>query len=276
MPSWASGRMPCVRPRPLPLLAVVAASASLAGAGRLWFSALKSDRVVQSPPALHAPPLVLPTPPEPPLVVHAQPVAPPAPKPVVKRLRPHATHKAKPAKAKPAVTGHVGGVSIIVDIGTAESHTETQQPVTPTKPIVVAPVPAHPGSGHGKAKPKPVTPAKPVKPPVPTPTPPVATPAPPVSAPAPPVSAPPAATPTPPAAPPVVQQVPPSSPSPPATPTPPVVTPPTQPTPPVVSTPSPPVVNSAEDESDSRPGNGWGDKNHDHTGPPGQNKKNGG
>ncbi|HEX3227083.1 MAG TPA: hypothetical protein VHQ89_13385 [Gaiellaceae bacterium] len=238
-----------MRPRPLPLLAVVAASASLAGAGRLWFSALKSDRVVESPPALHAPPLVTPTAPEPPLVVHAAPVAPPAPKPVVKHVTPRVTHK-----AKPSVRGHVGGVSIVVDIGTAENHTETQEPVTPTKPIVVTPLPTHTG-GHGKApttRPKHVKPVKPVTPPVAKPTPPVTTPTPPVAAPTPPVS----------------------------TPAPPAVTPPaaSTPTPPVVSTPSPPVVNTPQENtsSDSRPGNGWGDKNHDHTGPPGQNKKSGG
>jgi hypothetical protein len=256
--------MPDVRPRPLPLLAVVAASASLAGAGRLWFSALKSDRVVEPPPALRAPPLVTPAAPEPPLVVHAQPVAPPAPKPVVKAIRPHVTHK-----AKPTVKGHVGGISIVVDIGTAESHTETQEPVTPTKPIVVTPLPAHTG-GHGKAKPKHVKPVKPVTtPPVAKPTPPVTTPtpAPPVATPAPPV-----ATPVPPVTPP------PSNPTPPVTtPTPPAVTPPaaSTPPPPVVSTPAPPVVNAPQQDtpSDTRPGNGWGDKNHTHTGPPGQAKK---
>jgi hypothetical protein len=43
-----------------------------------------------------------------------------------------------------------------------------------------------------------------------------------------------------------------------------------------VDTPSPPVVNGTDDtSSDTRPGNGWGDKNHTHTGPPGQNKKSG-
>lgn len=26
-------------------------------------------------------------------------------------------------------------------------------------------------------------------------------------------------------------------------------------------------------EINSKPGNGWGDKNHNHSGPPGQNKK---
>jgi hypothetical protein len=41
-----------------------------------------------------------------------------------------------------------------------------------------------------------------------------------------------------------------------------------------VNTPSPPVVNAPQDtSSDTRPGNGYGDKNHTHTGPPGQNKK---
>jgi hypothetical protein len=255
----------------LPLLAVVAASASLAGAGRLWFSALKSDRVVESPPALHAPPLVTPTAPEPPLVVHAKPVAPVAPKPVVKHVTPRVTHK-----AKPSVRGHVGGVSIVVDIGTAENHTETQEPVTPTKPIVVTPLPTHTG-GHGKAKPttrpKHVKPVKPVTPPVAKPTPPVTTPTPPVATPTPPVATPtpPVTTPTPPVA----------APTPPvSTPAPPAVTPPaaSTPTPPVVSTPSPPVVNTPQENtsSDSRPGNGFGDKNHTHTGPPGQNKKSGG
>jgi hypothetical protein len=164
----------------------------------------------------------------------------------VKHVQPRATHK-----VKPTLTGHaVGGVSIIVDIGTAESHTETQ--VTPTKPIHVTPLPTHP-SGHAKPKPKskPTKPVKPVTPPTPQPpAPPVATPTPPVATPTPPV-------PTPPSTPPVVSQ--------------------TQPTPPVVGTPSPPVVNGPDDtSSDTRPGNGWGDKNHTHTGPPGQNKKSGG
>lgn len=27
-----------------------------------------------------------------------------------------------------------------------------------------------------------------------------------------------------------------------------------------------------DDDNDTRPGHGWGDRNHDHTGPPGQNK----
>jgi hypothetical protein len=66
-------------------------------------------------------------------------------------------------------------------------------------------------------------------------------------------------------------------------PTPPVVQAPTPPvvqapTPPTGSTPSPPILNATQASSpqDTRPGNGWGDKNHDHTGPPGQNKKSGG
>ena len=259
--------MPCVRPRPLPLLAVVAASASLAGAGRLWFSALKSDRVVESPPALHAPPLVTPSAPQPPVVVHAEPVIPQPTKPVVKHVLPPATHKTP----KPTLTARgVGGVAIIADIGTAESHTQSQ-PIVPPKPIVITPLPPQPvDHTKPKPKPKPVAPKpkpkpKPVTPPVPPtqpPVPPVGTP--PVSTPTPPVS-----TPTPPVAAPVVQPTPPVSP--------PAVQPPTQPTPPVVSTPSPPAVNSPQDgSSDTRPGNGWGDKNHDHTGPPGQIKKSGG
>src|SRR5262249_37660622 len=153
--------MACVRPRPVPALVVVAASASLLGAGRLWFSALKSDRVVTAPPALHAPPLVTPTAPQPPLVVHAAPVT-PVPKPA-KTVTKHAVHLRAQVKATPH---GVGAVSITVDIGSAADHTQTQQPVAPPKPIVIPPLPTQP-SGHPKPKPKP----KPVQPPKPKPKP---------------------------------------------------------------------------------------------------------
>jgi hypothetical protein len=50
----------------------------------------------------------------------------------------------------------------------------------------------------------------------------------------------------------------------------------TPPTPPADGTPSPPVVNGPTgSDADTRPGWGSGDKNHVHTGPPGQNKKSG-
>jgi len=32
---------------------------------------------------------------------------------------------------------------------------------------------------------------------------------------------------------------------------------------------------SSDNDYNGKPGHGWGDKNHDHFGPPGQNKKNG-
>lgn len=36
-----------------------------------------------------------------------------------------------------------------------------------------------------------------------------------------------------------------------------------------------PIACSYYEEPHGKPGHGWGDKNHDHIGPPGQNKKNG-
>lgn len=35
-----------------------------------------------------------------------------------------------------------------------------------------------------------------------------------------------------------------------------------------------PIACSYYEEHNGKPGHGWGDKNHDHYGPPGQNKKN--
>jgi len=86
-------------------------------------------------------------------------------------------------------------------------------------------------------KPKPVTPPTPAPAPAPAPTP-APTPAP-------------AAAPAPPAATPVVTVTPPPTATTPAAPPPPPTTPP---------------------DDNSKPGNGYGDTNHDHTGPPGQDK----
>jgi hypothetical protein len=90
----------------------------------------------------------------------------------------------------------------------------------------------------------PPSPPKPVAPPAPTPPAPVPTPTP-------------APTPAPVPAPPVVTPV--------VTATPPPVE-----TTPTASPPPPPPTTTPDDNS--KPGNGYGDKNHDHTGPPGQDK----
>jgi len=125
-------------------------------------------------------------------------------------------------------------------------------PPVAAKPVTV-PVPTPAVAPHAAPVVRHVTPApprkpKPVVPPAPAPTPtPVPTPAPT-----------PTPTPTPAPATPVVAA--------------PVVTatqPPTETTP--AAPPPPPPTTTPDDNS--RPGNGYGDENHDHTGPPGQNKK---
>jgi hypothetical protein len=94
-------------------------------------------------------------------------------------------------------------------------------------------------------KPKPVVPPAPAPTPTPSPTPtPTPTPAP-TPAPTPPVAAAPVVTTT---------------------------TPPTETTP---TTPAPPPPPTTPPDDNSKPGNGYGDQNHDHTGPPGQNKEKG-
>lgn len=101
-------------------------------------------------------------------------------------------------------------------------------------PVVVHVTPVvQPVTPTPPTKPKP----KPVTPPTPTPTP-VPTPAP---------------TPTP-------------------TPTPPVVVTPVVTTSTPATPPTPPTPPTTTPDDNSKPGNGYGDKNHDHSGPPGQNK----
>lgn len=118
------------------------------------------------------------------------------------------------------------------------------RPARRTRTIPTPPTPGVPPVTHTPAPP--TTPTSPTTPATPTtPTPPVA------PSPAPPV--------VPPASPPVVDTTP-SAPT-----SQPLESPPeTTPTPPVVT---PPVVTPPP--ADTRPGNGWGDKNHVHTGPPG-------
>jgi len=119
------------------------------------------------------------------------------------------------------------------------------------KAVVAHVVPAQTATPHASNTPKPQPKPAPKPKPTPAPTP----------------------EPTPPPTPP------PASPAPPAQPP----TPPVQPTPTPAAPPSPaptppaptPVQSGGdgddqgEDAGDTRPGNGWGDRNHDHTGPPG-------
>jgi hypothetical protein len=112
--------------------------------------------------------------------------------------------------------------------------------VTHAPAPVVAPVVRHVTTpAPSKPKPTPVVPPTPTPAPTPTPTP----------APAPPA--------------PVVTPV--------------AVAPTTTTTTTTTQTPpSPPPPPTTTPDDNSKPGNGYGDTNHDHTGPPGQNKKDGG
>jgi len=110
-------------------------------------------------------------------------------------------------------------------------------PVVPTvTPVVRHVTPAPP------SKPKPVVPPVPAPTPTPSP-PPTPTPTPATTTPTPPVAAAP------------------------------VVTTTAQPTETTPTTTPPPPTTTPDDNS--KPGNGYGDQNHDHTGPPGQNKEKG-
>jgi hypothetical protein len=128
------------------------------------------------------------------------------------------------------------------------------QPSAPAKHATPTPVKVTP---RAKPAPKPRPKPKPAPAPAPVPTP-APTPQPTPAATAPASQPPAAATPAPPAVTPVHGPTPAPTPAP--TPT------PAQPTP---SQPTPSTPSSTPPASDSsRPGWGWGDKNHDHTGPP--------
>jgi hypothetical protein len=75
-----------------------------------------------------------------------------------------------------------------------------------------------------------------------------------------------------PSSPPVAPPTTPPAPLRPTTTTTPVASPPA-PTPPVTTVPAPPPVVTVPSETTSRPGNGKGDPNHAHTGPPGHSKR---
>jgi outer membrane biosynthesis protein TonB len=136
--------------------------------------------------------------------------------------------------------------------------------VQPEVPVVATPLRAPHVAPKKKVKPAPPVVAKPVVLPRVTP---VVQPATPVAPPKPKPVAPPAPTPAPTPAPaPVPAPTPTPAPAPPVA-TPVVtVTPPTTVTTPTVTTPT------TTPDDNSKPGNGYGDDNHDHTGPPGQEK----
>jgi hypothetical protein len=139
------------------------------------------------------------------------------------------------------------------------------------QPVVATPLPVPHVAVKKKVKRVHRVLAKPVPVPAPTPVvvPPVTTPPPPPPKPAPKPKPAPAPTPVP---------SPPPAPTPPPTPapTPPPAAPVTPPTTTVATAPPPPPETTPTPTppppDNSRPGNGFGDKNHDHTGPPGQNK----
>jgi hypothetical protein len=208
---------------PLRLIVLLAAAgASLAAAGRLWFSALT--------PRTATPNAQL----EPNRIVWDSParirVAPDLKELLQPQTQPVRRHTpAKRARARKAQHG---------------VHAATTQYASLTTPPAQRPGPAHRPSPAPKppvTKPKPVPAPEPTPTPTPTPVPPVVTPPPPTQ----PVAAP-------------VEREPASSP-PPATPPP--------ATPPPVT---PPPVTPAVEPPETRPGHGYGDQNHVHTGPPGK------
>ena len=147
----------------------------------------------------------------------------------------------KPSKPLPVSRGHqTGGKAQIVlpSVGSSHSVGPDSTPTGHANPPTVRPTP------HKPKKPPKVVPA----PPTPTSPPPAPTT---VTTPGPTASADPTREPA---------SSPPPATTPPTTTTTPPTSPPTTPPP-----PTPPPV-------DSRPGNGYGDANHEHTGPPGQSK----
>lgn len=188
------------------------------------------------------------------------------------------------AHARPAVSR--SNLVAFIDTGSSPGTASDKSAETALAKAAVRPAPStspaeSPVSAPTRApKLPPSTPkAPPVTPKPPTASPPPSTPAPPSVNPPAPVEPPlsgeggisPADNPSP--------QQPPARKPPPPTPPPPTAPPagkpppPTAP-PPTTQPPTSPGEDADDDDEDStRPGNGWGDRNHDHTGPPGQNNR---
>jgi hypothetical protein len=180
---------------------------------------------------------------------------------------------------------HSGSQAVETPAGGGASSPETRgqvttkpQPIQTTSGSTGAPSAAPPAAGPAvaapRSKPKPTPTAKPTPAPKPKPKPkpkPTPTPTPTPPAPAP--------TPSPPTPAPVPTPTPTSTP----TPTPTTATPKPTPTPaPTPTTPAPPVTQpeptpeptpATTPPDEGRPGWGKGDKNHEHTGPPGPKKQ---
>lgn len=185
----------------------------------------------------------------PPPVSHA--TAPPvvaAPRPVPRPARRAASPKPRPPHRAARVRTALEPRVVAAAPAPRAERIVYPRPVAPPTPPVV----------HHRVT-KPVVKPKPT----PTPAPRVPTPPPIVTSPIPPVAAPPAA-PSPSPAAPAQTAEPPAAPSEPAGPPPPVVVT----TPPPVVSPPPPVEPPPAVEP-TRPGNGYGDRNHTHSGPPG-------
>jgi hypothetical protein len=217
---------------PLRLVVVLAAAGSVAAAGRLWVSALTPERpafVAQAEPSRIVD--------ERPLRVEA---APGVVEAAQARFHSHTPRRSTVTHAQPQ-TGGPATVSF-----------------RPSAPRASAPQPAS-APAPGTPKPVPAPPKR--RPPAPGPKPPPTTP--PTTPPAPPV--PPTSPPAPPTAPPAPPTTPPTTP-PSATPAPPVTFEAPPPEPPAAPPPAPGVSPPAQT---TRPGHGYGDTNHVHTGPPG-------
>jgi hypothetical protein len=238
-------------------IAVVAASLSLAAAGRLWYSALRPDfSTIATPPLLPFNPI--------PAVEHGTTVVRAQPALAGDALRVHASRVHLPSAATQARSRSANVT--FVPLPSAGNGTLVPTTMRPSAHggATSVPVPrkSPPGSQPHRPPPTPSPSPTPQPAPSPSPSPPPA-PTPPAPTPSPspsPAPTPPSAAP-PPASPPVEAPVATQTPPPPVV----VVTPP-----PVVSPPPPPPpAVTPEPATESRPGNGYGDTNHAHTGPPG-------
>jgi len=235
------------------LLAVALATGCFVVTGELWSSALNPAPTIVFPTPVQPPPRLLPgdlSRHGPPAIVRLKPV-PTYPLP---RARGSAHGHGK-AGARHGRAAHRAGLPTVV----ARRRSSTP-PVAPAAlPAAPAPAPpAKPAPGP-KPPPKPAKSPGPPTPPAPTPPP---TPTPPTPGPAPPSAE---------ASPPAQVETPPAGSTPSSTPTPPPQ-PATPPAPPTAAPepPTPPTPPTPPQASGTRPGHGYGDENHTHTGPPGQ------
>jgi hypothetical protein len=230
----------CVAPTRLVVL--LAAAASLAGAGRLWSSAMTSGGdplVAQLQPKriMLGRPIVVAAAPIPPLVT--------AQRRVRRTVRVHERSRRHPVTPAPAAVSNT-----IAWHPHPVAHIAAQTEIHRARPV-------HPAEPKPKSKPKPKSRPKPA---APHPAPPAAQPAP---------TPPPVAQPAPAPVVTVAAAAAPDAPVAPAS------APAAAPAQPPVTAAVTPAPTPAPEPLPSRPGNGWGDENHQHTGPPGHPGDNG-